>query len=54
MAYIPYVGWDVLVTEPGFTVFEGNSFPHLGYQILEPLLADPRARSFFRHFNIVR
>ncbi len=53
MAYVPYVGWDVLITERGFTVFEGNSYPHLGYQILEPLLADPRARAFFEHFDIV-
>ncbi len=53
MAYIPYVGWDVLITPAGFTVFEGNSYPSLGYQILQPLLADPRVRAFYERFNVI-
>jgi hypothetical protein len=47
MAYIPYVGWDVVITEKGFTVIEGNNYPDLGHQNFEPLLVNPRVRAFF-------
>ncbi len=53
MAYIPYIGWDVLITPNGFAVFEGNSYPALGYQIFEPLLVDPRVRAFYERFGVV-
>lgn len=51
MAYIPYVGWDVVVTEDGFTVTEGNSCPDLGSQVFGPLLGDPRVRAFYEKFS---
>ncbi len=53
MSYIPYIGWDVLITPTGFAVFEGNSYPALGYQIFQPLLTDPRVRAFYEHFGVV-
>jgi len=51
MAYIPYVGWDVIVTQDGFTVTEGNSCPDLGHQTFTPLLKDPRVRAFYERFG---
>ena len=53
MPYIPYVGWDVIVTADGFTVTEGNNYPHLGHQCLHRLLDDPRVRAFYRRFGVV-
>lgn len=47
MAYIPYVGWDIVITEKGFTVIEGNNYPDLGHQYYGPLLTNPRVRAFF-------
>ncbi len=47
MAYIPYVGWDIVITERGFTVIEGNNYPDLGHQYYGPLLVDPRVRAFY-------
>lgn len=51
MAYIPYVGWDVLITPDGFAVTEGNSCPDLGHQTFTPLLKDPRVRAFYERFG---
>ncbi|MFH1502608.1 MAG: sugar-transfer associated ATP-grasp domain-containing protein [Candidatus Eisenbacteria bacterium] len=51
MAYIPYVGWDVVITQDGFAVTEGNSCPDLGHQTFGPLLEDPRVRAFFERFR---
>ena len=53
MPYIPYVGWDVVVTADGFSVIEGNNSPHLGHQIFEPLMRDPRVRAFYERFGAV-
>lgn len=49
-AYIPYIGWDVIVAGEGnFTVIEANSYPGLhSIQAHTPLLADDRARQFYR------
>ncbi len=53
MSYIPYVGWDVVVTDSGFTVIEGNNYPDLGHQVYLPLLSLPRVRAFYQKHNIV-
>lgn len=44
-----YVGWDILVTEPGeFVIVEGNHFPNPRMiQLHRPLLVDGRVREFF-------
>jgi hypothetical protein len=47
--YLPYVGWDVVVTEDGVRLLEGNA--NSGTDVLQvhgPLLADPRVRRFYR------
>ncbi len=51
MSYIPYVGWDVIITPDGFAVIEGNNYPDLGHQVFRPLLSDPRVRAFYERFD---
>lgn len=52
--YLKYVGWDVLVTEDGFSVIEINSFSGVSvFQVHQPLPAfDPRIEEFYQHHNI--
>lgn len=52
--YIPFIGWDVLVTPDGYTVIEGNADSGLQvFQLRGELLADERARRFFRHHRVI-
>jgi hypothetical protein len=44
--FIDYIGWDVVVTEDGFSVIEGNYNPDF---LPLPLLANERVRAFYRH-----
>lgn len=53
MAYIPYIGWDIVITPDGFCVIEGNSYPDVGHQVYFPLLAIPRVRRFYERFNAI-
>lgn len=53
---LPYVGWDVVVTdhEGSFTLIEGNSSPDLDLlQTHAPLLADDRVRRFYDHHDVL-
>lgn len=48
-----YVGWDVMVTEGGFAIIEGNSAPVVvSLQLTRPALADARVRRFIAHHKI--
>jgi hypothetical protein len=48
-----YVGWDVLVTEDGFYIIEGNNAPLvLSLQLTGPTLSDPRVRRFVAHYEL--
>lgn len=52
---LPYVGWDVLVTEDGFRLLEGNNMSGLWmFQVHGPLLAEPRVRRFFERRKVLR
>jgi hypothetical protein len=53
LPFIPYIGWDLVVTHDGFKVIEGNNFPSLEGQIHGPLLVDPRVRKFYAHYHII-
>lgn len=47
--YIPYIGWDIVVTEDSFKVLELNSNTDMyGFQLFEPLLSDARLLEFYR------
>jgi hypothetical protein len=53
--FLNYIGWDIVVTEDGFRVIEGNSHPNMRMlQIQRPLLADPRIRRFYEVHGVVR
>jgi len=47
------VGWDLLITEGGFSILEANAPPGIVVsQAHAPLLADPRTARFFARFGI--
>lgn len=53
---LPYVGWDVVVTDehPYFKILEGNRYSDVDIlQTYGPLLDDPRIRRFYAHHGIV-
>ncbi len=48
-AFIPYIGWDIILTDNGFSILEVN--PTSGMPVLQvhgPLLEDPRVKRFFQ------
>ena len=53
LPYLPYVGWDVVLTEESFTILEGNPWPGLNLQIHSPLLLNPRIRAFYKRYNMI-
>jgi hypothetical protein len=53
--FFDYVGWDVVITQDGFSVIEGNHnqgnyLPHAHYS----LLSDQRLRNFFMAKGVIR
>lgn len=55
LPFLPYVAWDVAVSDDGFQIVEANSDTDLeGYQMLAPLLADERVRRFYETQGVVR
>jgi hypothetical protein len=55
LPFLPYVGWDLALTEAGPVAIEGNSSTDVDLlQIHRPLLLDPRVRAFFADHGIVR
>lgn len=52
--FLPYIGWDVVVTEDGFVVLEGNNFSDVNLlQVHQPLLGDPRVRKFYEYHGVI-
>jgi hypothetical protein len=51
--FLPYIGWDVVITPEGFKILEGNSAPGLNIQMHGPLLNDPRVKKFYTHFHVL-
>lgn len=50
-----YVAWDIVPTESGFRILEGNNHTDIKlFQVHEPLLQDPRVRRFFEHHSVIR
>jgi len=54
LPFLPYVGWDVIVTDGGFTVLEGNHYSDVNLlQVHGPLLREPRVRKFYRQQGVL-
>lgn len=54
LPFLVYVGWDVVVTDTGFCVLEGNANPDLDLlQVHGGLLTDARVRRFYEHHKVV-
>jgi hypothetical protein len=54
LRFLPYVGWDVAVTDDGFLINEGNSGSSLKLaQACGPILADERVAAFFRSHRMI-
>lgn len=52
--YIKYVGWDIVITDDGFSVLEGNNFSDVNLlQVHRPLLSDERVSKFYKYHGII-
>lgn len=52
--FLRYVGWDIAITPQGWVVLEGNANTDIGFQIVTPLLSNPRARRFLESEGLAR
>jgi len=53
-SYVPYVGWDLVVSDDGIRLFEGNSFT--GYEVFQlqrPFLSHPRLRRYLQRRGVI-
>lgn len=49
VGFLPYIGWDVLVTDDSFFILEGNARSALGLlQLQRPLMANPHVRQLLK------
>ncbi len=54
LPYLPYIGWDVIATDSGYLVIEGNKQSNVGFlQVHRPLLRDARVRAFYEREGIL-
>jgi hypothetical protein len=54
LPYLPFIGWDVVMTSDGYRIIETN--PGSGFSLIQvhhPLLADPRVRRFFQAHGLI-
>jgi hypothetical protein len=51
--FLIYVGWDVVVTEEGFAILEGNKNPDIIVQVHGGWLKDPRMRRFYEYHKVI-
>lgn len=52
--FLPYVGWDIVVTDNGCKILEGNENPGIGLGPGgRPLLSDPRVRAFYKRYGVI-
>lgn len=52
--FAPCIAWDIVPTQSGFTILEGNSMPGMPViQVHGPILTDPRIRRFYEHYDII-
>lgn len=54
LSYIPYIGWDIVVTDAGeFTIIEANNNTSAVIQMHEPLLREERTRQFYERYGVI-
>lgn len=54
LSVAPYLGWDIVVTDDGFTVLEANEGADLKlHQVHEPLLIYPRIKQFYQNYKVI-
>ena len=54
LSYIPYIGWDLVVTGEGeFVIIEANNNSSAVIQIHKPLLRDERTRQFYERHGVI-
>lgn len=54
LSYIPYIGWDLVVTGGGeFVIIEANNNSSAVIQIHKPLLRDERTRRFYERHGVI-
>ena len=51
--FLPFVGWDVIVTDDGFSVIEGNKNSDVNLlQVHDPLLGQAKVRTFYAEHGL--
>ena len=54
LPFLPYIGWDVLATDSGYLIIEGNKQSNVtSLQVHRPLLRDPKVRAFYEREGIL-
>lgn len=54
LRFVPYIGWDIVVTDIGFKILEGNTYSDVNLlQIHSPLLLDPRIKRFYKKYKVI-
>jgi hypothetical protein len=54
LSFIPYIGWDIVLTNEGFTIIEANDGPDIKlHQVHQPLLANPRVKKFYTYYHVI-
>lgn len=51
--FLKHVGWDVVVSNEGFWVLEGNANPASAPQMFHPYLKDPRVKQFYMNCGVL-
>jgi hypothetical protein len=55
LSFLPYIAWDVLATETGFCIVEGNARSDVNLlQVHGPMLTDERVRRFYEYNGVLR
>lgn len=53
--YMPYLGWDIIITENSFKIIEANNYSCANLlQANVPLLNDERIIKFYKKYNVIK
>jgi hypothetical protein len=55
LPFLPYIGWDIVVTDESFKIIEGNDHSDVHFlQVHAPLLADKKVKNFYLKYNVIK